>query len=681
MATTLASRAESPPESDPGRTAAHEHLQHLADSAQTVLRADAVLIAARLSRGSESTPVASGIPVELGMTILSVLEPLIADREVLKVADVAGDARTSALLDWGSLDVTSLLSAPLQWEGEELGTILAIGQGELCTPKDANERIMALANQTALAVAYARLSKKHTSLSEEIENLAILDEVVLAASSIEEMGRELTGRLAVLGAKTSGIMVLDEERQILQLLPGGFGADSDATASYRVRVDNPVSNSARVFSTGEPYLSNGAEGDPGIMQDYVDLFHVKRLLSVPLSLAGKRIGVLHLANKEAPFTPNDVHRAQMLAPRFATVVELGTTVLRLRRHQRATELLVDLAVGIASGKEIFELMSTAFERLGDVIGTDLLALVPPNGAPMVWRRSRLPADVEERLLEEAIDRPSVRPEIGEPRRAGDPGHATLFVPVRLAGKRIATIATLRQRAEPFVATERNVVARLANLAAVGWATENYQRQRAEVAMLRERQRIADDLHDTVAQIMFAAQLDLDSALEVSAVDPGTSGKLIHARSLLLRGDAEIRNVIHQLSRPIRGDLSQRLGLLVESLEQEFNIGIRLEIPPPVAEAAKGLRRSVADALVKTAQEAIINAAKHAGPCSISVRLGISRRERLVLTIVDDGIGRSGASDKGYGLASVRRSLRDCGGLLQVRLPASGGTRVLASVSL
>jgi signal transduction histidine kinase len=402
---------------------------------------------------------------------------------------------------------------------------------------------------------------------------------------------------------------------------------------------------------------------------------------VPLSLGDKRIGVLHLANKEAPFTANDVRRAQMLAPRFATVVELGTTVLRSRRHQRATELLIDLAVGIASGKEIFELMSTAFERLGDVIGTDLLALVPPNGAPMVWRRGRLPAGVEDRLLEEAIDRSSVRPEIGEPRRAGDPGHATLFVPVRLAGKRIATIATLRQRAEPFVATERNVVARLANLAAVGWATENYQRQRAEVAMLRERQRIADDLHDTVAQIMFAAQLDLDSALETTDLDQGTSGQLIHARSLLLRGDSEIRNVIHQLSRPIRGDLSQRLGLLVESLEQEFNIGIRVEIPPPVAEAAKSLRRSVADALVKTAQEAIINAAKHAGPCSIAVRVGISRRERLVLTVVDDGIGRSGESGKGYGLASVRRSLRDCGGLLQVRAPAPGGTRVVASVAL
>lgn len=681
MAKTATSGPELTADTPGGRPAALEHLRHIAESARGALSADVVLIAARLSRGSETTPVASGIAMESGSRILSALVPLVADREVINVHQLDGDAHTTDLLDWDALGFTSLLSAPLRWEGKELGTIVALGQRQLCVPTDAGERIRALANQSALAVAYARLSKKHTRLSEEIESLMVLDEVVLAATSLDEMGHQLTARLALLGAQTGGIMVLDEERQILQLLPGGFGASKDATASYRVRIDNPISNSARVFTTGEPYISNGAEGDPGILQDYVDLFHVKRLLSVPLWSGEKRIGVLHLANKESPFTPRDVHCAQMLAPRFAAVVELGTTVLRLRRHQRATELLADLAVGIASGKEIFELITTAFERLGDVIGADLFALVPPNGAATVWRRGRLPTDVEMRLLEKAVDRPSMQPEIGEPLRAGDPGHATLFVPVRLAGKRIATIATLRQRAEAFVATERSVVGRLANLAAVGWATENYRRQRAEVAMLRERQRIADDLHDTVAQIMFAAQLDLDSALEAQKVDIETSGKLVHARGLLLRGDAEVRNVIHQLSRPIRGDLSQRLALLVDSLEQEFNLAIRLEIPSPVGEAAKSLRRSVADALVKTAQEAVINAAKHAGSCSITVRLGISRRERLVLTVIDDGIGRDGASEKGYGLASVRRSLRECGGLLQVRAPAAGGTRVLASVSL
>lgn len=678
----MPSAAASSPEATVARSAERsptEHLEHLARSAQDALDAEAILIGARLSRGSELTPVSLGLRPELGREILAGLEPLVADREPVTVPELDDDPRTAGVVDWQAAGLGSLILAPLSWEGRELGAIVAFDP-DRHEKSGAVERLLAAANQVALSVAYARLRKRDTLLSGEMDGQLGLDEIVLAATSVEELGVRLTERICLLGARTGGIMVLDEERGTLRLLPGGFGGGADETASYQVPIESPVSNSARVFCSGEPYVANGAEGDPGIMQDYVNLFHVKRLLSVPLTLGEKRLGVLHLANKPSPFSPTDVHRAQAIAPRFAVAVELGMTMLSLRRHQRATDILVDLAMGIASGRDHFEMIRVSFERVGDVVGTDLVALVSRDGEPMVWRRGKPAPELESALFEEALDRQSVERGLGEPRGAGDPGKATLFVPVRLAGKRIATIAVLRRRAEPFTSTERAVVVRLANLAAMGWATENYQRQRAEVAMLRERQRIADDLHDTVAQIMYAAQLDLDAVLERHPAQDSAKTRMVHARSLLIRGDAEVRNVIHQLSRPIRGDLPQRLSLLVESLEEEFSVGIRLEIPPPVGEACKSLRRSVVDALVKTAQEAIVNSAKHAGPCSIGVRLGISRRGRLVLSVVDDGVGGNGARN-GYGLTSIRRTLRACGGLLQVSNPASGGTRVLASVAL
>jgi signal transduction histidine kinase len=197
-----------------------------------------------------------------------------------------------------------------------------------------------------------------------------------------------------------------------------------------------------------------------------------------------------------------------------------------------------------------------------------------------------------------------------------------------------------------------------------------------------RQRIADELHDTVAQIMFGAQINLDSALEVETLDHTVRDQVVHARGLLVRGDSMIREVIHHLSRPIAGDLSDRLTLVAEQLQEEFNVEIRLELP------ARGLRRPVVDALVKAAREAVINAAKHAGPCSISIRLAISRRGRLLLTVLDDGTGidsnkarRRTAKRDGHGLPAVRRSLRESGGALRVSANPSGGTKVLATVPL
>jgi signal transduction histidine kinase len=256
------------------------------------------------------------------------------------------------------------------------------------------------------------------------------------------------------------------------------------------------------------------------------------------------------------------------------------------------------------------------------------------------------------------------------------------VPVCLAGKRIATLATLRRRADPFAETDRAVLTRMASVIAVGWATERYQQQRAEVATLRERQRIADDLHDTVAQLMFAAQLNLDSMLEDPRLSQERATDLLRTRSLLLKGDGAIREVIHQLAQPIRGDLAESLGVMVQGLSEEFQTSIRLEVPDPVAEAARILRRATAEVLVKTAREAAVNSIKHAGPCSISIRLGISHRNRLVLTVTDDGSGGSlNGLRKGHGLDSARRAMRNRGGVLRVYSGEVKGTKVLASVPL
>ena len=69
--------------------------------------------------------------------------------------------------------------------------------------------------------------------------MIVLDDVALAATSMHEFGHELVKRLRVLGARRAAINVLDEERQVLQFLPGGFEADEDVTASYQVHVDEP----------------------------------------------------------------------------------------------------------------------------------------------------------------------------------------------------------------------------------------------------------------------------------------------------------------------------------------------------------------------------------------------------------------------------------------------------------
>jgi hypothetical protein len=94
-------------------------------------------------------------------------------------------------------------------------------------------------------------------------------------AQVKEVMRPLTGATDV------GITVWDSDRGILTAQPGAFGAtDSERAASITGPPTNMFRVSVRVFVTGEPYLSNQASGDPGVLQAYVELFDIHRILSV-----------------------------------------------------------------------------------------------------------------------------------------------------------------------------------------------------------------------------------------------------------------------------------------------------------------------------------------------------------------------------------------------------------------
>ena len=511
-----------------------------------------------------------------------------------------------------------------------------------------------------------------------------IDEIT---TRVTEVVRPLTGATAV------GITVWDAERGILRALPGAFGAtDAVLAASVTGPATNMLSAGARVFATGEPYLSNQASGDPGILQPYVELFDIHRLLAVPLVLGDRPIGVLHLINKPAEFTPADVEAARSVAPHVALAVELARSVARMASQRRLEAVLTAAAVAIASGKRVEECLLPAFDQLGAVTGASLVALVPLGAAALIRRTGRADPALEARLLADAR-------ELGAtstgafPHRAGDPGWAALHAPVELGGERTATVSVLRRTGQPFTAEEEDVVTRLAGLVALAWTTERYQHQLAEIARLRERERIADGLHDRVAQILFAAQLGLDTLLESPPESPPESptaaadrARIVEVRDLLTGGDTAIREVIHRLAATPGTGLERRLRLEVESVEEEFGVVVHVEISGGGIDggALDSVPRPVADAAVKVAREATVNAAKHAGPCRISLEAALDAAGQLCVSVLDDGLGvRTEQTDTPrHGLGSLRRTVHDAGGTLAVVSPPGGlGARVLATFPL
>ena len=78
-----------------------------------------------------------------------------------------------------------------------------------------------------------------------------------------------------------------------------------------------------MFATGQPYLTNRATADPGVLQDFAEAFGFIRLMTLPITVGERRVGVLQVANKATDFTLGDLDAAMALGGRIAVGVEVA----------------------------------------------------------------------------------------------------------------------------------------------------------------------------------------------------------------------------------------------------------------------------------------------------------------------------------------------------------------------
>ncbi|MDQ3457848.1 MAG: GAF domain-containing sensor histidine kinase [Deinococcota bacterium] len=196
--------------------------------------------------------------------------------------------------------------------------------------------------------------------------------------------------------------------------------------------------------------------------------------------------------------------------------------------------------------------------------------------------------------------------------------------------------------------------------------EARSREAQYAAVLEERHRLARDMHDSLAQLLFAAELALRVAREGEAEH--REGALASTAELIASAQAELRALVEVL-RP--AELS---GGLLPALERLAKRGagtarVRLELEDVAVSEAQ------AEALYRIAQEALHNALRHGG--AGEVRLRLERRNGLVLTVEDDGSGFTADASAGLGLMSMRARAEAQGGELSVASRPEGGATVRA----
>jgi signal transduction histidine kinase len=208
----------------------------------------------------------------------------------------------------------------------------------------------------------------------------------------------------------------------------------------------------------------------------------------------------------------------------------------------------------------------------------------------------------------------------------------------------------------------------AQQAALGIIAARAQHDRALVAQLEDRDRIARDMHDHVIQRLFATGLSLQSAARLAA-HPVVQARLDEAVESLDVAIKDIRSTIFQLhALPPAAQFESELRALVETYAASLGYTPELVLEGDWTE----LDPRLANDLLAVVREGLSNVSRHAQASAATVRLSVG--SSLSLTITDDGVG-IGAVDRRSGLANLERRATVRSGTFRVEPVEPSGTRL------
>ncbi|TYK50796.1 GAF domain-containing sensor histidine kinase [Actinomadura decatromicini] len=256
------------------------------------------------------------------------------------------------------------------------------------------------------------------------------------------------------------------------------------------------------------------------------------------------------------------------------------------------------------------------------------------------------------------------------------------VPIRDA-EDVLGIVFLANKRTPggFTKDDEDVLTLFAAHAAIAVTNARLYEHNRELTVVAERNRMARELHDAVAQKLFSLRLTARTASALAERDPArTVRELEQVERLAAEALAELRAVIFEL-RPadLADGLVSSLRKHVEVLDRAHEAEVRI-----AADEAVVLPEEHEAVAFRITQEALYNALRHAKARTVEVRLGTSDGQ-AVLEVADDGTGFDPADaaepQNGLGLASMRDRAYSIGGDLTIDAAPGRGTTVRLEVPL
>jgi predicted ATPase/signal transduction histidine kinase len=463
----------------------------------------------------------------------------------------------------------------------------------------------------------------------------------------------------------------------------------------------------------------------------------RSVLCLPLVKRTDLIGALYLENNLATrvFTPKRLALLQLLTSQAAISLdharlyaeakraeELQAEMAREREtfaQQRVAQLakanaaLRSLLDELAAVPQLDEFMGHVMAAITGQLGaaSSVLALLRPDDQTMVpelmyqdgrvRRRDKLglskhlgalkldeipPASLDQPISVLRLDSPQAML-IPEGRRAhlvAEGIKAVLIIPLSSKGQVNGMLSFRFKDDRQFQEEELEIARALATQASLAIQLTQLARTARESAVLEERNRLAGEIHDSLAQSFAGISMQLSAA-----------GRAMARKTKDARGHVERANELARfgLSEARRSALSLRSNIIEESglIEALRKLTERSHIPGLISCSfqagrvdEKALSPQVQQDLLRIAQEAISNALRHAQPTGIKVSLR-GNPSNLMLRVTDNGSGlaRAGlvSEGQGFGFANMRERAKNLGAAFDIQSKVGHGTSVIVRLRM
>ncbi|MFJ3668772.1 GAF domain-containing sensor histidine kinase [Streptomyces sp. NPDC090106] len=228
----------------------------------------------------------------------------------------------------------------------------------------------------------------------------------------------------------------------------------------------------------------------------------------------------------------------------------------------------------------------------------------------------------------------------------------------------------------FTQDDEELLSILAQHAAIALTNARLYERSRELTIAEERNRLAHELHDAVAQKLFSLRLTAQAAAALVDRDPSRAkGELHQVAELAAEAADELRAAVVEL-RPAALDedgLVATLRTQVQVLDRAHTARVTF-----AGYGVRALPAAQEEAVLRVAQEALHNALRHSGAEHVDVTLA-RRGTGAVLRVTDDGRGfdphTTRSAGRHLGLVSMRDRANGVGGALSVQSAPGKGTTI------